>query len=388
MQTYRPFIAVHLKNILFIVFIIVFPQILSAQTPSTKSKLSFESDFRFRIEEDWSSKKSDGTYRTDRTRLRYRLRTGFRYEDKWYSTGFRIRTGNPNKQQDPQLTLGEGFKEFGTLPIGLEKAYFQGKWNTFDFWIGKNTFPFEKNNELFWSDNVFPEGVFGGKGFSINSSIIDTLNLRAGHFIMSSKGQSLNKDAYIQGIQAYFSFLKKKIELFPSLYLFKNVPNIPDSDAGFDIDYSILHIGTRIHLIKKPLVNIEFDYYNNLQNYDSVDAISTSFKDQKSAFVIGLKYGKLKQTGDWTFAASYAYLQQYAAVDYMAQNDWARWDYSSYGSPDGRLTNLKGIELVGGYAIDPRTRLIMKYYLVEQLIPYGAVNETGSRVRLDIDIKY
>lgn len=33
--------------------------------------------------------------------------------------GLKLRTGNPRKLQDPELTLGDGFKEFGALPIGL-----------------------------------------------------------------------------------------------------------------------------------------------------------------------------------------------------------------------------------------------------------------------------
>lgn len=376
-----------MNKISFIVVIILIPITLSAQTDALTSKLSFHADFRFRVEQDWNSKNSDGTFRDDRTRFRYRLRAGVQYEDKWYSTGFRLRTGDPRKQQDPQLTLGEGFEEFGTLPIGLEKAYFQGKWNTFKFWVGKNTFPFKKSNELFWSDNVYPEGIFVGKGFQFNSGVIDYLDIKGGHFILSSSGKLLGQDTYFQGLQAHITFFENRFELFPSLYLFKNVPNIPDGNETFEIDYTIFHVGTRINLLKKPALNIEFDYYNNLQDYDQVDSIPSSLRDEGSGIVIGIKYGTLEQKGAWQFAASYAYLQQYSAVDFMAQNDWARWDYSSFGSPDGRLTNFNGIELVAGFMIDKRASLTMKYYLVEQLIPYGIAKETGSRIRLDLDIK-
>ena len=366
----------------------ILPLALSAQKDSSNSKLSFNTDFRFRIEQDWNSKKSDGSYRDDRTRLRYRLRAGVTYDGNWYQTGFRIRTGNPNKQQDPQLTLGEGFKEFGTLPIGLEKAYFQGNLKSFTFWLGKNTFPFEKNNELFWSDNVFPEGVYFGQGFRFNSDIIDTLRINAGHFVMNASGKSLVDDTYFQGYQLYTSFFNSHFELFPSFYWFKNVPNIPDGANTFNIDYAILHTGTRLNFLKSKLLNLEFDYYYNFQNYNKNDSITSNFKKQKTGFVVGLKYGAQKQKGDWQFTATYAHLQQYAAVDIMAQNDWARWDYSNYGSPDGRLTNLNGVELVAGYMISKKVKLTVKYYLVEQLIPYGITKETGSRIRFDLDVKF
>ena len=59
-------------------------------------KLKFGADFRFRIEEDWNSRKPDGSYRDDRTRLRYRLRAGFDYQyNEWASFGARLRTGFP-----------------------------------------------------------------------------------------------------------------------------------------------------------------------------------------------------------------------------------------------------------------------------------------------------
>ena len=112
------------RKVSLAILIAILPILLFAQIDTTKSKLSLDGDFRFRIEQDWNSKNSDGSFRDDRTRLRYRLRFGVHRQGEWYKTGFRLRTGNPRKQQDPQLTLGEGFKEFGTLPIALEKAYF------------------------------------------------------------------------------------------------------------------------------------------------------------------------------------------------------------------------------------------------------------------------
>ncbi len=105
--------------------ILLVPTIIFAQNDTINTeKLIFTGDFRFRIEPDWNSRKSDGTYRKDRTRLRYRAHFGFNYQyNQWISFGARIRTGFPIKQQDPQLTLGDGFKEFNTLPVGFEKIF-------------------------------------------------------------------------------------------------------------------------------------------------------------------------------------------------------------------------------------------------------------------------
>lgn len=361
---------------------------VSAQTDTLLSKISFDLDFRFRIEQDWDSKKSDGTFRDDRTRLRYRLRTGATYQNDWYSFGFRIRTGDPNKQQDPQLTLGKGLEEFGTLPIGFEKIFFKGEFQNFNFWLGKNTFPFEKNNELFWSDNVYPEGVYVGHNFEIEDKIIQKISLKAGHFILSSNGGSFLGDAYFQGLQTAINIQDELFKFFPSIYFFRNIPNIPDGNHPFELDYTILHFGGRLAPIKNQDLILDFDYYQNIEEYEDNVFIGENLADQKTGFSIGLQYGSLKNPNDWKFKITYTDLEKYAALDYMAQNDWARWDYSFFGSPDGRLTNFKGIELVGGYKINRKINLIAKYYYVNQIIPLGEFKETNQRFRLDLDVKF
>ena len=80
------------------------------------------------------------------------------------------------------------------------------------------------------------------------------------------------------------------------------------------------------------------------------------------------------------------YLERYSAVDFIAQNDWARWDYSNQGSPDGRLTNYKGFEFIAAYRLNKSMKLSMRYFKVEQLKAYGPALDNGDRIRFDIDI--
>ena len=101
-----------------------------------------------------------------------------------------------------------------------------------------------------------------------------------------------------------------------------------------------------------------------------------------------LSYGQLKERKDWLLMCTYANLGRFAAVDYFAQNDWARWDYSGQGSPDGRLTNFQGMRVTAGYAIRKNFVLKLNYYKVAQLVSQGATKETGDRIRLDLDIKF
>ncbi|MEM9546229.1 MAG: putative porin [Bacteroidota bacterium] len=368
-------------------FLFAWSMHLHAQLDSVLSNIEFEMDFRFRAEQDWDSRKSDGTYREDRSRLRYRFRIGATYKKAWYSFGLRVRTGDPNKQQDPQLTLGKGLKEFGTLPMGFEKVFFQIEQNNYRLWMGKNSYPFEKNNELFWSDNIFPEGVMLERSFHLNFGFIDKAKLTGGHFILSSNDGSFTQDAYFQGFQTSVSTRNKRVNIFPSIYIFRNIPNIPDGEHTFLLNYTIAHWGMKAIFLKSRALAIDFDFYQNLEKYDNTN-ISSDLNNQKTGYTIGIQYGNLTSKNEWQFKVTYAYLERFANLDYMAQNDWARWDYSSNNSPDGRLSNMRGAEFVVKYALTKKIFLVSKYYIVEQIIPYGTAKETGQRIRFDIDVKF
>ena len=375
-----------IKNYCLLTLLLIFVSNIYAQEEPQK-KLSFNGDFRFRIEQDWNSRKSDGTYRDDRTRLRYRARIGVNYDaNDWASFGIRIRTGDPDKQQDPNLTLGDGFDEFSSLPIAFEKLFFRAKYKWLDAWVGKNAFSFEKQNELFWSDNVYPEGVFVSGIIDLESSWIESIKLSGAHYIMRSNNSSLSKDSYIQALQATTKHWEDRITLFPSFYFFNKMPNIPDGNDTYLLNYSILHFGTKVLALKKPKITLGLDLYQNLENYQDNDSIPEALKDQKKGFVGSVTWGNSKKKGDFIVGAYYTYMERYAAVDFLAQNDWARWDYSSQGSKDGRLTNFKGLEIMAAYRINKSMRLKMRYFMVNQLVPYGVALENGNRVRLDIDI--
>lgn len=374
---------------LYIICTILLSSLLSfSQVDTAAKKLKFEGDFRFRIEQDWNSLKSDGTSSDDRSRLRYRARAAAYYNHKNSEAGLRIRTGAFNKQQDPQLTLGDSYKEFGTLPIGFEKIYYQYKQKGSTVWVGKNTFPFKKYNELFWSDNVFPEGAFIKQDFKFNQPIFNQLSVSAGHFVIETSGKSFSEDAYFQGFQLTGTFLNSQVNISPTLYLFKNIDNIPDGAETFELNYSIFHVASQIQLRSLPKIKLEADVYYNFEDYSKNDSIPIVFQNQKTGYTLALKYGNLKKANNWLYELTYTNLQKYAALDYMAQNDWARWDYSSYASPDGRLTNLQGVEFVVGYSLTQNLVMKMKYYQVEQLVTTGIVKETNSRVRLDLDINF
>ena len=360
-----------------------------AQNNETKSKLLFTSDFRFRIEQDWNSKKSDGSFRDDKSRLRYRIRFGAKYDyNEWVTFGMRLRTGEANKQQDPHLTLGDGSGEFSTIPVGFEKIYTRFKYNWFTGWVGKNTFPFEKQNELFWGDNVYPEGISLSGKFSFSNKFLQTLQINTGHFILKTRASSFAKDSYFQGIQLVSSHLENIIKIFPAFYYFNSIPDIPDGNDTYSLNYAIAHLGAKITLVENPKITFGIDYFDNIKNYDKNASIPQAFKNQTQGLVSSISIGSIDNKGDFKFQISYAYMERFSAIDFLAQNDWARWDYSNQGSPDSRLTNFKGFEIVTDYALGKKMDLKLTFFTVKQLISYGSTKETGDRIRLDLNIGF
>lgn len=375
-------------RILFVISLI-YVQFLSAQNSSSDRNWKLTGDFRFRLEQDWNSRKSDGSYRDDRSRMRYRARLGVAYfPAKWATMGLRIRSGYPEKQQDPHLTIGDNYEEFNSVPIGLEKLYVAFDINGFEAWLGKNTYPFEKQNELFWSDNVYPEGLFLGVNLSFDNAWIDRLRFGGAHFIMVADGTTFSNDSYIQGIQLTTVHLEERLKIFPGFLFFHKMPDIPDGNENYRFNYSILHIGSNYQLMKSPSLILGLDWYMNMEDYSNVQDIPEELADQKQGVVPSVLLGSLKKKNDWVVGLFYTYLERYAAVDFIAQNDWTRWDYSQAGSRDGRLTNFKGLELMAGYRISSFMSLKMRYFKVEQIVPYGSHLETGDRIRLDLDIGF
>ena len=369
---------------------LVFWEVLG-QVDSVSQQIKWTSDFRFRIEQDWDSRKSDGTFRSDRSRLRYRFRFGLRKPiNNWASFGGRLRTGNERDQQGPHVTIGGDNNEFGLVKIGLEQLYFKFKQGIVTGWLGKNKFPFEKNDELFWNDNVNPEGV----NLNIKKSLkpnkyVNSIGIRSSHFIISSSNKGFGADKYLQSLQLILKSLEERLILFPSVYYFHKLGNIPEGQESYELDYKIFHWGMRGILLKEPKLQLCVDYYYNFENYELHDSISiNNMENEKRGFVISAKLGALEEKGDWTIHLYYANLEKYSIVDYFAQNDWARWDYSSNGATGSRLSNFQGGELRIGHAIGKKFNLILRTYLVEELKPQGAYRESGKRIRLDLNIGF
>lgn len=357
-------------------------------TNQDSNKLKFYSDIRIRAEHDWDSKKSDGTFRNDRTRGRYRLRFGFNYNwSKYIQFGGRFRSGNPKDQQSPHIDFGS---EMEPGAFKIDKAFIQGDYDNFNWSLGKNSFPFWKQNELFWDDDVIPEGFALGYKIKIDDTQIKPT---VGGFLINSSSHYIGNDSKLLAgqVSVKTKFSDFNIELASGLFAFDKLPTQNDSLTINRLDYNIIHSGIKIcYDLGIPLC-FGFDHTINLTDYSKnafKNIVIQELADENNSFVLTLKIGSLKDKYDWYLAYSYASVQKYSVVDYFAQDDWLRWDYGETGA---RSSNFSGHEIRAAYSFGKGFNCVLRAYFVEAIKKMELSDEsleTGNRLRLDFNIKF
>ncbi|MEX0363519.1 MAG: hypothetical protein AB3N10_21270 [Allomuricauda sp.] len=117
---------------------------------------------------------------------------------------------------------------------------------------------------------------------------VDHLNINAGHFILNTRGSSFVEDSYFQGIQLVSQHFDNRFAVWPSLYLFRNIQDIPDGAETFFLDYSIASVGGYVKLSRSPLVHLEMDWYLNLEDYSTNDSVPEDLQNQKTGVTLAV----------------------------------------------------------------------------------------------------
>ncbi len=182
-------------------------------------------------------------------------------------------------------------------------------------------------------------------------------------------------------------------------------------DGDLAQDY---HIWTNHGAITfKKLKNLAFqvDYYQNMKNYDQnpqsyliqdangninytnisnpdagnpdYDASTApDFTDEKTGFIGTISIGSDAKPKGFYAGISYLYLEKYAAMDYFAQYDFARW----------ASTNIKGPEFAAAYRLNKFMRVKGRLFLTEEIKGMQGVDpdytRSGNRFRLDVNINF
>jgi len=379
------------KFLILIVFFTITTSLSAQTTPPTNpfwDKIKFNADLRTRAEYDWMNITAAGDTNDNRLRLRTRARFGLTYKyNDYVEFGMRLRAGSATDQQSPHVTFGAP-GEFAPIGLAFDKAYI--KFNYKGLWAstGKNTYPFYYHNELFWDEDVTPEGIAAGYDWKIG----ETTHIKptAGFFFISSTGKPLDTDVTLKAAQLHVNVAKNKSELNVATGIFSinDLPNLPDGTGTFKIDYTMFVSALKYTYKAKLPISVTADVMLNLEDYTDSTIVANNHQDQTTGYVVGAELGQLKDKKDFMLGVYYAHIEKYSVVDYFAQDDWLRWGYS--GASGTRSSNFEGMELRAGYAFGPKFNLLARTYLCNGIVantPQSEI-ETANRFRLDLNIAF
>lgn len=345
------------------------------------SDFDWYGDFRVRLEADWDSHRDNGIERDDRVRARIRLRGGVKYKpSKRWEFGARIRTGADDNQQSGHITI----KDFsgnrkGDSDVNFDKWYAKYKMSAGSFWVGRNSYPFWRPNNLFWDDDVTPAG--------------GALSLGQGEWQFNLAYMALpvglrNFSGYLGGVQTKY---EKKFDdstlSLAAAYLNIN-GDVDDRDGSRLLqgngarDYELIqsHLQYKLTLLERPLV-VGFDYSHNFKHYnDPEDEFAFSHRGQRDAIIFSSLYGAIDKAGDWRIGYFYAHVEALSADSSYTQDDWLRFG----GSGQTRSTAFKGHEFQLSYAISSSWNIVSRLFLVKTL----QSNEDGKRFRMDFNRRF
>lgn len=348
---------------------------LQAAEP-TPSAWDIFADFRARLESDWDSQRADGVRREDRDRARIRARFGLTFTPAGpFSFGLRARSGDKDSQQSPHATVIDfDGGDTGPNDINLDRWYARWQSGGGFVWAGRNNLPFWMQNELFWDDDVTPVGVALGHGNG-------ALQLKAGYFALPVGMRDFSGN--LAGAQIVYSGTLGDTGLSAAFggYDFDADRNDPDAaklrGGNGRRDYTVLlaSLQAKHTLAGRPLA-LGLDTIHNTRNY----AASEPARKQRDGFVLSATYGQNKAAGDWLTGYSYARIETLAVNAAYAQDDWLRWGSATQTD----ASDFKGHEFRVGYALNARSNLLLRLYLVEAI----SSQQDGKRLRLDYNIAF
>jgi hypothetical protein len=356
-----------------------------------KDKLKFTADVRMRAEEDFNYTNASGMEVADRFRFRSRVRFGTTFQfNEHISFGLRIRAGNISDQQSPHVTWGGS--EDAPWSMGFDKAYIKGDYGTWWWWAGKNDFPFYSvADEMFWDQDVTPEGL--AVGGNLKATDQWALKPTGGFFILRNASAGfLENEATLAAAQLAATGTMSKIDInvAAGYFAFSNMPNLPDGTQNDTLDYGHFVVDAKVTIKSKIPVAIGGDMMLNTEDYrDDSLIVATGLEEDKMGFVVFAEVGSLKAKGNWLAAVYYAHIEKYAAVDYLAQDDWVRWGFPN-NATGTRSSNLQGPEFRLGYAFGPKFNILGRLYLVNGISPATPTSEkeAANRFRIDLNIGF
>ena len=352
-------------------------------------KLSVYGDFRARLEADWDSHRSDGSERDDRNRLRIRVRAGLKYvANEQISFGFRVRSGSDDSQQSPHITVIDfDDNDTGDAHFNLDKWYFKYNAGKASTWIGRNSVPFWKANEMVLDDDVTPAGL----GFSYQA---DKVRFNAGYFSNPAGMQDFTGNTGVA--QVVFDTTAGNASLVFAGGVIVVDADTNNSNNGLLLenngarDYTIwvANVQASLTAMDRPL-KLNLDLIHNSESYSASDpdAFTAFHRNETDGYVISARLGDTNERGHWLFGYYYSHIETLAVNNSLAQDDWVRWGSAT----QTRASNFEGSEFRAAVGLGDKMNVVARLYIVDGIKRRSATSldkEDGNRFRVDLNWKF
>lgn len=341
-------------------------------------------DLRLRLESDRDSEGANGSKREDRDRARIRARLGLEYDaSSIFQLGLRLRTGSVDSQQSPHITV----HDFDDNPRGdedilLDKYFVSAHSGRFRGWLGRNSLPFWKQNELFWDDDVTPAGLALRWDPELASGA--GLQLRTGIFKLLDGGIDLHGE--MAAGQLVFTRDSGEVSWTAAGGLFAlqgetGARHLRRGNGARDYTLWVGNLQAKAPVAGSDLT-IGLDLMVNSESYDRADPdpFTAANHDQTDGFVVSVRWGRLVAAGDWLVGYWYARIETFAVNASHAQDDWIRWGSATQTD----ASDMKGHELRYAYALRQDLNVLARLYLVEAITS----RQDGNRFRADLNWRF
>lgn len=344
-------------------------------------------DFRLRYQFEDSTK--PGKPSTNRSRWRYRLRAGMKYNfAEYWSAGVRMETSSANDSTNSNFG-GYFDKQGDQLYAGLFYVNYAGE--EINFTAGKHKQPFSLPS-AFWDSDINPEGFSevwetGGIVFRAGQYVIDEederksgteddflfvgqVEFKVGDvklspmFLTTTPHDSTNDEnkAGFKGENANTYFENFQVVALPFSYSFKSDNGVSQKISGI--------------------------FGANLQGGDALNDPSSPFwggsmqSGDKNIFAsIGYKYGKAKKAGTWEAGIEYRYVEAASYTPNLLDSDFGKDEL-----------NMQGFVLKGKWAhtdfLSSGVSLIFSEQIDENFSSSAAGLEDATILQLDLMVKF
>jgi hypothetical protein len=350
-------------------------------------------DFRLRLEQDWDSRKGDGTQRDDRLRMRIRLRAGLRlnFSEKW-SARVQLRSGRNDSQQSPHITIYDfDGGETGPYQFNFDYWYLSYKTGGLEVWAGRNDLSFWHQDDLFLIDNVTFAGVGGSYRQQLGKG---GLTWHANYVALPVGMRDFSGSTFVAQVAYERRFESTGLTTAVGVFASWAEPDDPGGELLLtenntrDYDLLNLQFQYRLQALGRPL-RLGVDYSRNFSDYGDapVGSFSEFHKDDLQGYVLEALWGRSRKAGDWQVGYYYSHVDALAANSSYIQDDWARWGTAA----QVRLTNMKGSEFRFLYMLGRKQNIRARLFVVDAidlLEPGDTALEDGKRFRVEYNIAF